>query len=837
VRFTIERIRTVVLAAGVLLVIALGVFLARGTWKNPFKNRDIPKRLGVDIQQEANSFTYTQSRGGRTLFKLHASKVVQLKNNQAVLHDVKIELYGTDGGRVDRIEGSEFEYDQEAQIARAAGAVSITMMRPGTMPAVAADAGVKNPGKEPADGDGAGGSGNSGEIHVKTRGLVFYQKTGVATTKERVDFEITQGTGNAIGATYDSERGSLVLDQQVELDVKRNGEPVEVHAQHAEFERGDLICHMRFASAKYRDGDATAGAAAILFRDDGTAVRLDATDGFTMTTATGGRLAAPVGWLEFNENNQPKHGHLDGGVTLDSEGNTENKERQSHGTAPTADLEFSSDGELRHAHLERGVELASVEHSAGKDGPLTVNRKWRSLVADVEFRNAGGQQVEPAWLHGTGGVVVTGESQRGSGPVAPSRLTADDMKVDFGPGSTLSELNGVGHASIEETTSEGAHRTSSGDRLEAHFAAPAAGNASAPAKSTGMGGAQIEKATLEGNVTMTRQMAAKPGGAAEAPMRATAGRADYEGAGERIHLTVNPRVEDGGLQLTAEKIDVSQATGDAFAHGNVKATWINAGSDKPAQGSRGASGPTGEGQLGLGGEGPSHVVAEEAQMNQATGEATFRRNARLWQEANSVSAPVIVLNRQRQALTATSTDPVDPVRVVLLSASAGMPGQERSQTQSKADSRASAPTVIRMSGGVLKYSDARRRALMVAGAVGAVVAQTATARSVSDEVELILLPRGNHAGRNGSEAQVDKMTASGRVTVTSEGRQGTGNQLVYTGETGEYVLTGTPAAPPKMTDPTRGSVTGEALIFHGGDDSVSIEGGGRKTATETRTPK
>ena len=36
VRLTIERMRTLVLAAGVLLVVALVVFLAVGKWKNPF---------------------------------------------------------------------------------------------------------------------------------------------------------------------------------------------------------------------------------------------------------------------------------------------------------------------------------------------------------------------------------------------------------------------------------------------------------------------------------------------------------------------------------------------------------------------------------------------------------------------------------------------------------------------------------------------------------------------------------------------------------------------------------------------------------------------------------
>jgi lipopolysaccharide export system protein LptA len=40
-----------------------------------------------------------------------------------------------------------------------------------------------------------------------------------------------------------------------------------------------------------------------------------------------------------------------------------------------------------------------------------------------------------------------------------------------------------------------------------------------------------------------------------------------------------------------------------------------------------------------------------------------------------------------------------------------------------------------------------------------------------------------------------------------------------------------------MTDPARGMVTGEALIFHSRDDSVSVEGGVGKTATQTTAPR
>ena len=40
-----------------------------------------------------------------------------------------------------------------------------------------------------------------------------------------------------------------------------------------------------------------------------------------------------------------------------------------------------------------------------------------------------------------------------------------------------------------------------------------------------------------------------------------------------------------------------------------------------------------------------------------------------------------------------------------------------------------------------------------------------------------------------------------------------------------------------MTQAGRGTVSGETLIFDTRDDSVSIEGGGRKTTTETYAPE
>jgi len=826
VRFTIERLRNLVLAAGVLMIVALVAFLARGRLKNPLNLKDLPKTLGLNIQADATGYTFDHAMGGHSRYRIHASKVAQYKDNHAILHDVEIELYGEDGSRVDRITGAEFDYDQKAGKATAAGPVEITLMRPGVAPAIAPKAAPNKMLKGKATPIAAAAqTAERGEIHVKTSGLIFDTKSGVANTAEHVEFSMVQGSGSSTGASYDS-KGFLVLDKSVELNTERGGEKVLIRAQHAEFARDTHTCDLHAATADYRGGEATAGDAKILFRDDGSAVRLDAQNGFNMVTATGGHIAAPSGTLDFDEQNQPRRGHLTGGVVMDSTRAEKDGagERRMHGTSPTADIEFTGKGQLHHAHLQRGVELQSELLSDSAAGPTRVRRTWESPIADIDFRDNGQGQPEPSVIHGLQGVVVTGESQRGKSAPVPSRLAADEVTGNFAPNSVLELMIGNGHASIDETSANGTRQSSTGDHLQVHFAPAGKKDTSS---TTNNGSGQIQSAVIDGNVLLTQTPASKRGTqAAAAPIHAWAGLAEYEGAGEWLHLLESPRVEDGGLQMTADKIDLSHETGDAFAHGNVKATWVSTAPDKSNPAKPGAATPA-----ALGGQGPSHVISSEAQLHQATGEATFRGYARLWQQANSVDAPVIILNREKQTLAAQSSDPAEPVKAVLLST--GSPDR----AANPAPHTPSKQSVITVTGGNLKYSEAERIAIMRAGSLANVTAQTPTATSVSNELDLVLLPAGNHAGKDGGQAQVDHMTALGHVVVTSDGRRGTGERLIYTGETGDYVLTGTAAAPPRMTDASRGSVTGAALIFNGRDDSVTIQGGGQRTTTQTITPK
>src|SRR5258708_37078383 len=112
---SISRLRRWFDAAAIFVcVIVLGTyFYARHRVQNALKQ--VPEKIGINIQQSANGFTISKSEQGRTLFKLQASKAIQFKlGGRAELHEVAITLYGRDSSRFDQVYGKDFEYDQQS---------------------------------------------------------------------------------------------------------------------------------------------------------------------------------------------------------------------------------------------------------------------------------------------------------------------------------------------------------------------------------------------------------------------------------------------------------------------------------------------------------------------------------------------------------------------------------------------------------------------------------------------------------------------------------------------------------------------------------------------------
>ena len=319
-RVSVERLRVWLLAGAGLLVVVIAAFLGFAHYRAHRFIKDLPAKLGVDITQEANGFTYSQSVQGKTLFTIHAAKQRQYKDGKVTLQDVGIVLYGRTQDRTDRIYGSEFEYDQKAGVIRAMGEVS------------SGSAGTDADGCESASrtmrraricmGLAVRRREGTGEqlIHVKTSGLVFLRELGVAATDQDIEFEFKGMNGHAKGADYSSDTGVLVLHSDVKVNGLQQGRPVVLTASRAELDRVNnrvTLTQARYVSV----GEAAGGGqttqaqrAVVYLRKDGSAERVEAEGEVTLTEADGGKVVAQRAETMLSADNRPQSVRLYDGV-------------------------------------------------------------------------------------------------------------------------------------------------------------------------------------------------------------------------------------------------------------------------------------------------------------------------------------------------------------------------------------------------------------------------------------------------------------------------------------------------------------------------------------------
>jgi lipopolysaccharide export system protein LptA len=196
-------------------------------------------------------------------------------------------------------------------------------------------------------------------------------------------------------------------------------------------------------------------------------------------------------------------------------------------------------------------------------------------------------------------------------------------------------------------------------------------------------------------------------------------------------------------------------------------------------------------------------------------------DARLWQTANVVQAPVIVFDRDRRSLQAEGTA-----------------RQQVSTALVQEDSKGKI-TPVSITAARLTYHDRQRRARFEGG----VLVRSADGVMTADHIDVFLKASQTAAGASrstaatvsGAPSQLEKIVAEGHVVVQQPTRRANGNTLVYTSEAGKFVLTG---GPPTIMDSERGTITGASLTFYSRDDRVLVEGGDHgRTVTNTRVSK
>ena len=789
----VDRLRVSLVAGTVLLLLVLlaamsySRYRAGKSWLSKLQ-----KRSGVSITQETDGFTYSQSSGGRTIFTLHAAKAVQHTQDMITLHDVVLTVYEA-SGRADKIYGNEFEWDKSKGIARAVGSTTMDI------PLHAAK------GAEP-----------DSTLHVKTSGLVYLRNLGVGATPELVEFEYAGLKCTAKGAEFDKDPSELHLLADVRADGEYDGKQLSVRAARADVSRARESISFVQPVAAYGAQHGQAQNAIVHLHDHGDIDRVEAAGAVALEEGAR-HVMSDRAEARFGATKRVEAARFTGGVKFS---NTD-AAGPSEGSAADVQLHLDRVGRLMGATATGAARFASKRQGAGGT-PLL--RQVRGDSLDAVFVPLTQKLSRLQTVHVIGSAVAEGDSEAtaaGARELRATRVAADDLTASFiadgskGAGVRPDTVSGRSHTELRQTGAHGFERVSSGDTLQIAFA-PVAG---ADAKQM-----QVATARQDGHVSFhsrTPGKTPKPGGEARADDVASgsADHAAYAADAEKLVLTGNARVVDGTTSMSAATIALDQGAGDVDARGDVVASIVGDGSAVASTST--AKRPA-----------ATHISAAHAVLHHATNEAEFDagdgRPARMWQDASQVEANRIVLNGTTHTLVATPSV-VGVVRSVFA-------GNAVSSTHSGGPpAKPAEPRIVRVESHGLQYSDATREAafsgpVTISGTGEEVRAKRAVA-TFSPAVA-----KGAAAGASAEglpAGSLERVVASGDVRLAEPGRQGSGEQLVYTVADGSLLLTGTPASAPRVTDAQQGTVTGASLLLRPGESTIVVTGG---AATESVAP-
>ena len=685
-------------------------------------------------------------------------------------------------------------------------------------------------------------------VHVKTSGLVFNKQTGLASTTERIEFHLAQAAGSATGASFDSQTGIIVLDADVAFNSSIGGNPLSVRARHAQYDRASRLLYLLQDVTDYADSHSTSDQATISFRADGSAYQAEAEGNVVLTGSDGQQINTRKAHIDLGPKSEPQQAVLDGGLLYVAN----NPAQLLHGSASSGTILFGPQSTVKHAQLRDAVSVVdeeklppvpSTSSKTRQNPPESTTRQVGATKIDIDF--ASGPDLRPMAEHilAVGGARLNVHTIYAKTPPEDTTVTGDQLFATLVDGEVLSTLRGTGHTGLVDVSPSGIKQSSTGDNLLLTFAPPHPAKPETkaakgkPEPPTPQPPAQLQSAVQVGNVTLTQETPAKPadataqpGAAVPAVTTAVAQRAAYDATTQVVQLSGDPRIRDINGELSAASVEMERATGNANATGGVKATYRQSnGQQQPFTGT-----------------GPVHVVADHAHLEHATDLTTFYGKsgelARLWQGSDSVSAPVLELSRVKATLAAHGPAG-DGAAVNAVFTSTPSSAKAPATAPAKTGQTSSQTSVVRLQSRTLFYADADHKAVFSGG----VVAQTSSGVLHSSFMDVYFSPASAQTTHGPATpaaktpdqqgSQVSKIVARGAVELQQPGRKGIGEDLTYTAEDGKFVLTGTSATPPRLTDQVRGTVTGAALIFNDRDDSVMVSSGASKAVTQTRVAK
>ena len=763
-------------AAAALLCAGLtvGVYLKRGlTRYNERKNA--PPSPAVNVERQSTKLTFSKGEGTRTVFTVEASKSTDFKGeNASELQDVKVTIFGKDGARHDTLDTSACRYSKDSGDIDCVGDVEIMLMS-----------------KE--EWEAAGGKADDTAMKVETRGMVFNRASGEAKTEHEVRFTFANGSGQATGATYHSEEGTLTLLKDVKLKLDQPAaktgkpasgklaamkEPVEVTGSRMDFQRDAGTMYLAGpAEARTQSSRLTATGLLMNLDENFRARRLTAKgDGkdvlpeFTSQKGAGKQRLraeeiaaelAPEGWVTRAE--------AKGQVA----GEAEKAEETQTVTAQNALMVMvPGKNEPKVLSLAGNVDARTTGGGKGNSGDTRRLTTEELRIAFAETGAAKGARLQNAETPGPGRLELN-DAATASTKNSQTVLQANQLGMKFDRAGAASRLDAKGNVQTERTVAGGNKQTATANNGFVEMA--------------GNGG--WSRMELDENVQLN-----------ELQRSARADHAVFDRAEQTATLTGHAAARDATSQTAAQKLTFWQATGDVRGEGDVRS------SDLSAKNTAVRLAPV-----------ASNVRADSLVANSKTGRALYNGHARLWQGDSVMEAESIELLKNERVMNATGN-----VRAVFPQATGGT--KERK-----------APVLWHAQSKKLTYWDAENRAHLSQN----VVVQAPDQKMSGQELDLYFTRASTGASNDAKEQQgaqqISRAVGTGGVTVVQGERKATAERGEYTAADGRFVMSG---GTPTIFDASEGTTTGRQLTFFLADATIIVDSeNGSRTLTKHRVEK
>jgi lipopolysaccharide export system protein LptA len=795
-------------SAAVALVFAaltVGIYLKRG-WTRLIERRNAPPAPAVDVERQSTVLTFSKVEENRTIFTVEASKSTDFRGlNATDLEGVKITIFGKDGGRHDTMETHTCRYAKDSGDINCAGDVDITL--------VSAEQ-WKAAGSKP---------GSPETMKVKTRAMIFNRASGTAKTEQEVRFTFANGSGQAIGAEYNSDQGALRLQRNVQLKLNPPANPKKNGG----------------ASAAKAEAVEVSGTRMDFSRDAGTVFLSGPTEAKTRTA----RLTAAAFLLELDGNFRAKK--------LIAKSDSKNVRPEFTAQRGEGKQQMSAD-EMTATLAPQGW-IMHAEASGSVSGEAVRGEETQSVKAQNASMEMVPGQNAPKLLVLKGAVdartTSRGGEARGANDGDRRRVTTEELRLTFaekaaeknvgksgGNGTRLVAADTPGPGRIEwneaaNATAKAAQTAVQANQLGLKF--DAAGKASRlDAKGNveterNFSGAEKQTATAKNGFVelqpqggWSRMELSEDVHLNEGQRAAQADRAAFERAGQTATLTGHAMARDATSLTAAKKLTFWQTTGEMRGEGGVHSSDLSARS----------------GTVHLAPV-ASNISADQVAGNSKTGRALYTGHARLWQGDSVLEADSIELLKNERMMNAAGN-----VRAVFPQALGNA-----KDSGSGVSASPKPPVLWHAQSAKMTYWDQENRARLERD----VVVQSPDDKINSALLDLYFTQASPSAAATGNTSspvavangtamtvgakQISRAVATGAVMVQQGDRRATAEHGEYTASDGKFVMTG---GNPTIFDATEGTTSGRQLTFFLADATIIVDSeNGSRTLTKHRVEK